>query len=69
MMVSVEDLMTHAASTKQKQQNSKRFRAAQQTEELDQFGRAVVPSYQQQRSDLEARGGGRDDDSGKWLVR
>lgn len=68
-LVSVDDLMNHAASTKQRQQNSKRFRTAESTQETDSFGRVVTPSYLQQKSEFEARAGNRDDESGKWLVR
>jgi hypothetical protein len=66
-LVSAEELMTFATSTKQKQQNSKRFRA-QAPSESDSNGKAAS-SYLQQKSEFEARAGNRDEESGKWLVR
>lgn len=68
-LISVDDLMNHAANTKQRQQNSKRFRTAESSQETDSFGRVVTQGYLQQKSEFEARAGNRDDESGKWLVR
>ena len=65
-LVSVGELMNLATSTKQKQQNSKRFRS-QNNEESDPNNN--VSSYLKQKSEFEARAGNRDDESGKWLVR
>ena len=65
--MSAEELMIIAASSKQKQQNSKRFRA-QASGESDSSGKATS-SYLKQKSEFEARAGNRDDESGKWLVR
>jgi hypothetical protein len=62
--VTVDDLLTHAASIKQRQQNSKRFRASQ-IEETDR----KQSSYLQQKNENEARAGNRGEESGKWLVR
>ena len=68
-LVSVDELMNHAANAKQRQQNSKRFRTAESSQETDSFGRVVTQGYLQQKSEFEARAGNRDDESGKWLVR
>ena len=66
-LVSADELMSFGVSSKQKQQNSKRFRA-QAHDESDQGGRSTS-SYLMQKSEFEARAGSRDDESGKWLVR
>jgi hypothetical protein len=66
-LVSADELMSFGVSSKQKQQNSKRFRA-QTTDESDLGGRSTS-SYLLQKSEFEARAGSRDDESGKWLVR
>jgi hypothetical protein len=66
-LVSADELMSFGVSSKQKQQNSKRFRV-QTADESDQGGRSTS-SYLLQKSEFEARAGSRDDESGKWLVR